>query len=108
MGRVAQERRRVERSRTRRRQGQGLRPLRRDWTVYMLTCRDGSLYTGVAKDVDARVEVHNSGRGAAYTRSRRPVKVCWKKHGFTRSEALSREAAIKRLPRSQKQLLARS
>lgn len=65
----------------------------------MARCLDGSLYTGIAKDVAARLEAHNDGRGAAYTRSRRPVSLAYVEMGFTRSDALSREAQIKRLPR---------
>lgn len=77
----------------------------RGWTVYIVRCRDGSLYTGVAKDVDARVERHNSGKGAAYTRARRPVALTYREAGFSRSGALVREAQIKRLPRGGKQNL---
>lgn len=77
-----------------------------EWSVYIVRCGDDSLYTGVAKDVAARVEAHNAGRGAAYTRSRRPVSLVWRQDGFTRSAALSREAALKRLPRPLKQALA--
>ncbi len=78
-----------------------------DWSVYIVRCGDDSLYTGIAKDVGARVEAHNAGRGAAYTRSRRPVKLLWTQNGHTRSSALSREAAVKRMPRPLKQALAR-
>lgn len=77
-----------------------------DWSVYIVRCGDDSLYTGVAKDVAARVAAHNAGRGAAYTRSRLPVRLLWSKEGFTRSAALSREAQVKRLPRPLKQALA--
>lgn len=76
-----------------------------DWSVYIVRCGDDSLYTGVAKDVDARVAAHNAGRGAAYTRSRLPVRLLWSKDGFTRGAALSREAALKRLPRARKEEL---
>src|SRR6185312_11709142 len=68
----------------------------------MARCVDGSLYTGIAKDVRARLAAHNAGRGAAYTRSRRPVKLVWSEDGFTRSKALSREAGIKSLERPDK------
>ena len=68
--------------------------LKKDWSVYIVRCVDDSLYTGVAKDVTARLERHNSGRGAAYTRSRRPVSLAYLEKGFSRSKALSREAAI--------------
>jgi len=77
-----------------------------DWSLYIVRCRDGSLYTGVAKDIEARVETHNAGRGAAYTRSRRPVELIYSEEGFTRSEALMREAEVKSLPRCCKRLLA--
>lgn len=72
------------------------------WSVYMVRCGDDSLYTGIAKDVTARLKKHNAGRGAAYTRSRRPVTLVYRRDGFTRSEALAREAQIKSLPRSEK------
>jgi predicted GIY-YIG superfamily endonuclease len=71
--------------------------------VYILRCRDGSLYTGIAKDVLGRVKLHNEGRGAAYTRSRLPVELLYQQEGLTHSEALVREAEIKRLPRSKKE-----
>jgi putative endonuclease len=77
----------------------------REWSVYVARCRDGSLYTGVAKDVAARITKHNAGRGAAYTRSRRPVRLVHRETGFTRGGALSREAAVKRLDRPAKQRL---
>jgi putative endonuclease len=76
---------------------------RKDWTVYILRCRDGSLYTGIAKDVQARVKQHSEGRGATYTRTRLPVKLLYQKEGLTRSEALVREARIKAMPRSKKE-----
>lgn len=83
-----------------------LRGVRADWSVYIVRCGDDSLYTGVAKDVAARVAAHNAGRGAAYTRSRLPVSLVWSRSGFTRSTALSKEAAVKRLSRPLKQALA--
>jgi putative endonuclease len=76
-----------------------------DWSVYIVSCRDGSFYTGIAKDVDARVEAHNRGKGAAYTRARLPVALRYREDGFTRSAALSREAGIKSLSRPQKKSL---
>ena len=74
-----------------------------DWTVYMLRCSDGSLYTGIAKDVRARVKQHSDGRGAAYTRTRLPVRLLYEEKGLTRSEALIREAQIKAMSRSRKE-----
>ena len=74
----------------------------------MARCVDGSLYTGIAKDVRARVSAHNAGRGAAYTRSRRPVRLVYREDGFTRSTALSREARIKTLARVEKLALLKA
>ncbi|MBN2360204.1 MAG: GIY-YIG nuclease family protein [Deltaproteobacteria bacterium] len=78
---------------------------RRRWSVYLLRCGDGSLYTGVAVDVAARLAVHRAGRGAAYTRSHRPLELVHVEPGLTRSQALQREAAIKRLSRAAKERL---
>ncbi|MFH1722279.1 MAG: GIY-YIG nuclease family protein [Candidatus Altiarchaeota archaeon] len=76
---------------------------RRDWTVYILRCGDGSLYTGIAKDVQARVKQHSEGRGATYTRTRLPVKLLYQQERLTHSQALIREAQIKAMPRSKKE-----
>ena len=76
---------------------------RKDWTVYILRCGDGSLYTGIAKDVQARVKQHNEGRGATYTRTRLPVKLLYQQEGLTHSRALIREAQIKAMSRSKKE-----
>ena len=76
---------------------------RKDWTVYILRCGDGSLYTGIAKDVGARVKQHSEGRGATYTRTRLPITLLYQQEGLTHSEALIREAQIKALPRSKKE-----
>jgi predicted GIY-YIG superfamily endonuclease len=76
---------------------------RRDWTVYILRCGDGSLYTGIAKDVQARFKQHSDGRGATYTRTRLPVKVLYLQEGLTHSQALIREAQIKAMSRSKKE-----
>jgi uncharacterized protein (TIGR02453 family) len=79
-----------------------------DWTVYILRCADGSLYTGVARDVNRRVAAHNAGRGAAYTRSRRPVSLLHQEGAPSHSAALRREWAIKRLSRQEKEKLVMS
>ena len=76
---------------------------RKDWTVYILHCGDGSFYTGIAKDVQARVKQHSEGRGATYTRTRLPVKLIYQQDGLTHSKALIREAQIKAMPRSKKE-----
>ena len=72
------------------------------WYVYMLACADGSLYTGIATDVDKRFAAHKSGRGAKYTRSHPPVAVVYREACGDKSAALRREAAIKKLPRAEK------
>ena len=76
--------------------------MRTGWYVYLARCRDGTLYSGATTDPERRIAVHNSGRGAAYTRSRRPVELVYIEAADTRSAALKREAAIKRLPRAGK------
>lgn len=75
------------------------------WFVYVTRCADGSLYTGVATDPVARERVHNAGRGAAYTRSRLPVKLVHVEAAADRGAALRREIAIKRLTRSDKEAM---
>ncbi len=80
----------------------------KEWTVYILRCGDGSLYTGIAKDVEGRVKQHSEGQGAAYTRTRLPVELVYRQEGMTRSEALIREAEIKAMPRSKKEEIIRN
>ena len=72
------------------------------WFVYMLRCRDGSLYTGYTDDVRRRLAVHCAGKGAKYTRSRLPVELVYQEELPDKSSALRREAAIKKLSRQQK------
>lgn len=74
----------------------------KNWSVYVLQCRDGSLYTGATTDPWRRLKQHNAGRASKYTRSRRPVKMLVIYEGFTHSAALKEEAAIKALSREQK------
>lgn len=77
------------------------------WQVYIVECADGSLYTGISTDVDARVSLHNEGKGAKYTRSRAPVKLVYMESAETKSEALRREIAIKKLTaKAKRKLLA--
>lgn len=70
--------------------------------VYIARCGDGTLYTGTAADVEKRIAVHNSGKGAKYTRSRLPVEAVYSEDCGDKSAALKREIAIKRLTRAQK------
>ena len=76
--------------------------------MYILRCYDGSLYTGWTTDLEHRVKAHNEGKGAKYTRSRRPVQLVYHEEFGTKSEALKREAAIKRLSREEKLTLINS
>lgn len=76
-----------------------------DWWVYILECRDGTLYTGCTDDIPRRLAAHNAGRGAKYTRGRTPVMLRYREEQPDRSAALRREAAIKRLTRTEKQAL---
>ena len=76
--------------------------------VYILECSDGSLYTGIAKDVQKRLDEHNnSDRGAKYTKIRRPVKLVYTEEAEDRSMACTREYAIKQFTRAQKLELIR-
>lgn len=76
------------------------------WYVYILRCADDSLYTGVATDLAARVSTHNAGKGAKYTRGRRPVVLVYKETAADHGAALRREAAIKRMKAPAKRRLA--
>lgn len=70
--------------------------------TYLLECLDGTLYCGWTNDLEKRVKAHNSGRGAKYTKSRRPVRLVWYETFETKEEAMSREAKVKQLSRNQK------
>jgi len=75
------------------------------WYVYILECADGSLYTGLTNDLIKRVETHNKGKGAKYTRGRRPVILLTSFSVETKSIALKEECRIKKLNRADKLLL---
>ena len=77
-----------------------------DWNVYIVRCADQTLYTGIARDLCQRIAQHNAGKGAAYTRARRPVVLVHQEAAPDRGAALRREAAIKRLPVAAKRALA--
>jgi putative endonuclease len=74
------------------------------WQVYIVRCADGSLYTGIARDLDRRIAEHNAdkGTGASYTRSRRPVRLVYREPAADRSAASKREYQIKQLSRAEK------
>ena len=68
------------------------------WYVYVVECKDGSLYTGIAKDVEERIALHNAGKGAKYTRGRGPVRVVAESKAMrSMGKALKLEAKIKKL-----------
>lgn len=76
------------------------------WYVYILRCADTTFYTGITMSVADRVQAHNAGLGARYTRGRGPVELVYVETFGSRGEALRREAEIKRLPRKSKCRLA--
>ena len=80
------------------------------WWVYLLQCSDQTLYAGITTDLQRRIEEHNGATsgGARYTRSRRPVRLVWFEPSKSRSSASQREAAIRKLTRSQKEQLIRA
>lgn len=73
-----------------------------NWYVYILRCRDDSLYTGITRDVEKRLATHNRGTGAKYTRSRTPVELVYSEVCSDKSGALRRELEIKALTRQKK------
>ena len=83
------------------------KPPAETWFVYMLRCADGSLYTGITKDMKRRWQQHDAGTASRYTRSRRPVKLVWQETQPTQSSALKREAAIKAMTRREKMAMIR-
>lgn len=78
------------------------------WFVYVVRCADDSLYTGIARDVRARIAMHDAGKGARYTRGRGPVRLCAKRRCASKGNALRLEHAIKQLARGEKETFARS
>lgn len=79
------------------------------WYLYILRCGDGTLYTGITTDVERRLEAHQTGKGAKYTRGRGPLELVYREACENHSDALKRELAVKKLTRKQKeQLLADS
>ena len=70
--------------------------------TYIVECRDKSLYTGWTNDLEARIRAHNAGKGAKYTKSRRPVRLVYYETFATRRDAMRREYEVKRYTRKQK------
>lgn len=75
------------------------------WQLYILRCADGTLYTGIALDVEKRFAAHAGGRGAKYTRGRGPLRLVYREECGSRSQALKREYAVKQLSREEKEQL---
>lgn len=75
--------------------------------TYIVKCSDGTFYTGWTNDLTGRMEAHNQGRGAKYTKARRPVTLIYYETFETKEEAMKREYAIKRLSRKEKEELIR-
>jgi len=72
------------------------------WSVYMVECSDGTIYTGISNNVSKRISNHNDGKGAKYTRARLPVVLKWSQSCENKSEASKLEYKIKKLSRKQK------
>lgn len=75
------------------------------WYLYIVECRDGTLYTGITDNIPRRMEEHNAGKGAKYTRGRGPVRLRYQEECGSHSEALKREYAVKQLDRQEKMKL---
>ena len=75
------------------------------WHLYILRCRDDTLYTGITTNVERRLEAHRRGKGAKYTRGRGPLELVYREECGDHSAALKRELEIKALPREKKQEL---
>lgn len=73
-----------------------------EWEVYILLCGDGTLYTGIARDAEKRLKMHQSGKGAKYTRGRGPLTLVYREGCESHTQALQREIAVKKLTRRQK------
>lgn len=85
-----------------------MRGLAGTWKLYILRCGDGSLYTGITTDVEKRLEVHRSGKGAKYTRGRGTLELVYREECEDHSAALRRELAIKAMTREEKAQLVES
>ena len=81
---------------------EGVGAVDKKWFVYILLCRGETFYCGITDDLDRRLQAHRCGKGAKYTRGRGPLEVVYTEECDNHSDALKREAAIKKLPRPQK------
>lgn len=78
------------------------------WVLYILSCGDGTLYTGITNDLDARLKKHEDGSGAKYTKGRGPLHLVYTEQQDSRSTALKRELAVKALSRREKDSLIKT
>ena len=76
-----------------------------DWSVYILECSDGTYYTGITNNLEKRIRIHNSGKGARYTSKRVPVKCIYSQNGYTQGEARQEEIILKDWSRKKKRKL---
>ena len=79
--------------------------MEKQWVLYILQCKDGTLYTGITDDLQRRLAAHESGKGAKYTRGRGPLTLRYTDKCESRSDALRREIAVKKLSRKDKEAL---
>ena len=79
-----------------------------NWYLYILRCKDNTLYTGITTDVEKRLEAHRSGKGAKYTRGRTPLELVYREQCESHSHALKRELEVKALSRQAKEELIES
>ncbi len=82
--------------------------IRENWYLYLLRCADGSLYTGITKNLEERFKKHNAGKASRYTRTRRPVELLYQERCGSRTKALVRECTVKAFPKAKKEKLAAS
>ena len=75
----------------------------KNWTVYILRCDDKSLYTGITTDLKRRMKLHNSGKGAKYTRAHAPCALVWSREGLSESTAKKEESRLKKLNKKEKE-----
>jgi len=78
------------------------------YLVYIVKCSDGTFYTGITNDLKRRLQEHQRGKGAKYTRGRLPIRLCYVEEGIGKSWALKREREIKKLSHRQKECLIKS
>jgi predicted GIY-YIG superfamily endonuclease len=88
-----------------RRMIRGMKDVGGNWSLYILKCCDGSLYTGISNNIDRRFLAHQEGKASRYTRTRRPVALVYREECGSRSQALTRECAVKTLSRPRKDAL---